>query len=87
MGENKGKNIDEYFQALKAIMNKRIRLSQEIVNIYKDDICFVIKKDEIWMEAVIPRTIWVTEMGYETDDHIIETYAKDLLEAPNEPKE
>lgn len=39
------------------------------------------------MEAVIPRTVWVTEMGYETDDHIIETYAKALLEAPKEPKE
>lgn len=39
------------------------------------------------MEAVIPRTIWVTEMGYEIDDHIIKTYAKALLEAPNEPKE
>lgn len=68
-------------------MNKRIRLSQEIVNKYKDDICFVIKKDEIWMKVVIPRTIWVIEMGYETDDHIIETYAKALLEAPNKPKE
>lgn len=87
MGESKQKNIDEYFQALKARMNKRVRLSQKIVNKYRDDICFVIKKDEIWMEAVIPRTIWVTEMVYEIDDHIIETYAKALLEAPNEPKE
>lgn len=87
MGENKEKNINEHFQALKARMNTRVRLSQEIVNKYKDDICFVIKKDEIWMEAVIPRTIWVTEMGYETDDHIIETYVKALLEAPKEHKE
>lgn len=47
MGERKQKNIDEYFQTLKARMNKRVRLSQEIVNKYKDDICFVIKKDEI----------------------------------------
>lgn len=39
------------------------------------------------MEAVTPRTIWVIEMSYETDDHIIETYAKSLLEPPNEPKE
>lgn len=87
MDENKEKNINEYFQALKARMNARVRLSQEIVNKYKDDICFVIKKDEIWMEAVIQRTIWVTKMGYEIGDHIIETYAKALLEAPKEPKE
>lgn len=39
------------------------------------------------MEAVIPRTVWVTEMGYEADDNIAETYAKSLLEAPKEPKE
>ncbi|GLJ54638.1 hypothetical protein SUGI_1173840 [Cryptomeria japonica] len=87
MGENKEKNIHDFFQALKTKMKQRIRLSQKIVDKYKDDICFVIKKDEIWMEVVIPRTIWVTEMGYETDDHIVETYAKALLEAPNEPKE
>lgn len=87
MGENKESNIHDFFQALKTKMKQRIRLSQKIVDKYKDDICFVIKKDEIWMEAVIPRTIWVTEMGYETDDHIVETYAKALLEAPNEPKE
>lgn len=87
MGENKENNIHDFFQALKTKMKKRTRLSQKIVDKYKDDICFVIKKDEIWMEAVIPRTIWVIEMGYETDDHIVENYAKALLEAPNEPKE
>lgn len=87
MGEDKEQNIHEYFKALKAKMKKRTRLSQKIVDKYKDNICFVIKKDEIWMEAVIPRTIWVTKMGYETDDHIIETYAKTLLEAPREPQE
>lgn len=39
------------------------------------------------MEAVVPRTIWVTEMGYKIDDNIIETYAKSLLEAPTESEE
>lgn len=68
-------------------MNTRVKLSQAIINKYKDDICFIIKKDEIWMEAVILRTIWVTEMGYEIDDHRIETYAKTLLEALKEPRE
>lgn len=37
------------------------------------------------MEAVSPRTIWVTEMGYEVDLPILETYAKALLNAPREP--
>lgn len=39
------------------------------------------------MEAVSPRTIWVTEMGYEVDLHILETYAKALFEAPIELSE
>lgn len=68
-------------------MKTRVRLSQAIVDKYQKEIYFVIKKDEMWMEAVIPRTIWVTKMGYEIDDNIIETYAKSLLEAPKEPEE
>lgn len=68
-------------------MKTRVRLSQGIVDKYQKEICFVIKKDEIWMEAVIPRTIQVTKMGYETDDNIIETYAKALLKAPKELEE
>lgn len=68
-------------------MKTKVRLSHAIVDKYQKEICFVIKKEEIWMEAVIPRTIWVTEMGYEIDDNIIETYAKALLEAPKEPNE
>lgn len=68
-------------------MKTRVRLSQAIVDKYRKEICFLIKKDEIWMEAVVPRTIWVTEMGYEIDDNIIETYAKALFEAPKEPTE
>lgn len=44
MGEDKEKNIHEYFQAHNAKMKKRIRLSQKIVDKYKDDICFCNKK-------------------------------------------
>lgn len=85
MRENIEKNINEHFQALKERMKTRIRLSQAIVDKYQKEICFVIKKYEIGMEVVVPRTIWVTEMGYETNDNIIETYAKSLLEASKEP--
>lgn len=87
MGDDSEKNIIEYFQAFKARMKTRIRLSQSIVDKYQKKICFVIKKDEIWMEAVVPRTIWVTEMGNEVDENIIETYAKALLTTPREPEE
>lgn len=68
-------------------MRARERLPQSIVDKYDKQICFVIKRDETWMEAVSPRTLWVIEMGYEVDLHILETYAKTLLEAPREPTE
>lgn len=66
-------------------MRARERIPQSIVEKYDKEIYFVIKRDETWMEAVSPRTIWVTEMGYEVDLHVQETYAKELLDAPREP--
>lgn len=87
MGTDKENNITEYFKTFQAKIKTRERLPQSIVDKYDKEIYFVIKKDEIWMEAILPRTIWVTKMGYEVDVNIIETYAKALLEAPKEPTE
>lgn len=47
MGDDKEKNINEYIQTLKERMKTRIRPSQEIVDKYQKEICFLIKKDEI----------------------------------------
>lgn len=47
MGDDRENNIIEYFQAFKARMKIRERLSQSIVDKYQKKICFVIKKDEI----------------------------------------
>lgn len=37
------------------------------------------------MEVVRARTVWIIEMGYEVDTHILESYANILLDAPSEP--
>lgn len=37
------------------------------------------------MEAVGPRTVQITEMGYEVDSNILKSYAKILQNAPPEP--
>lgn len=66
MGTDKDNNITEYFKTFKEKMKTRERLPQSIVDKYEKEICFVIKKDEIWMETDLPRTVWVTEMGYST---------------------
>lgn len=52
---------------------------------YNKLITFVIMRDETWMEAITPRTIWVNEMGYEVDVAILESYAQMLINAPKEP--
>lgn len=73
MGTDKENKITDYFEAFKAKMKTRERLPQSIIDKYQKEICFVIKKDEIWMEAILPRTVWVTEMGYEADVNKIQT--------------
>lgn len=87
MGTDRDKNIADYFKTFQTKMRARERLPQSIVDKYDKKIYFVIKWDETWMEVVIPRTVWVTEMGYEVDLPILETYENTLLDAPMEPFE
>lgn len=87
MGIDCDKNIADYFKTFQTKMRARERLPQSIVDKYDKQIYFVIKRDETWMEAVSPRTIWVTEMGYEVDLPVLETCAKALLDTPREPSE
>lgn len=35
----------------------------------------MVKKDETLMEVVKPQKIWIEEMGYEVDAHILYVYA------------
>lgn len=80
-------NIIDYFKTFQSKMRARERIPQSIVEKYDKKIWFVIKRDEALMEAISPRTIWVTKMGYEVDLHTLEMYAKALLDAPREPSE
>lgn len=84
-GSEGNKQVKEYLKNFQAIMKQRERIPQSIVDKYDKQICFVIKRDEIWMEAVKPRPFWVIEMGYEVESNILEYYAKILLDAPPEP--
>lgn len=68
-------------------MRQRERIPESIIDKYDKQICFLIKRDEVWMEAVRPRTVWIKEMAYEVDSHILESYAKILLDAPPESTE
>lgn len=84
-GANTDDMVKAYLKKFQTKMKAREMIPQSIVDKYDKQICFVIKRDETWMEAVTPRTIWITKIGYEVDLSILEAYAKTLLDAPKEP--
>lgn len=87
MGSDGDKLVKDYFRNFQDKMRQREMIPQSIVDKYDKHICFVVKRDEIWMEAIRPRTVWITKMGYEVDSHILDSYAKILLDDPLEPIE
>ena len=59
MGENFEKVMDNYFEDFKERMNNRFRVPSKLVEDYKDDICFMVDYDRVYIQAVIPRVAWV----------------------------
>ena len=87
MGENLDSIIDNYFDELKEKMNHRFKIPKKLVEDYKDDICFMVDSDKVYIQVVRPRVASIKPLGYEVN--IDET--KDIIEAlinePFDPKE
>ena len=82
MGENYNSIMENYFDVFKENMNNRFRIPNKLVEDYKDDVCFMVDSDKVYIQAVRPRIAWVKRLGYEVN--IDET--KDIIEAiVNEP--
>ena len=82
MGENCDSIIDSYFDAFKENMNNRFMIPQKFVENYRDDVCFMVDYENVYIQAIKPRTVWVKPLGYEVN--IDET--NDIIEALiNEP--
>lgn len=64
MGENYGSIMDNYFDAFKEKMNNRFRISKKLVDDYKDDICFMVDIDKVYIYAVRPMIVWVKPLSY-----------------------
>ena len=77
MGENFEGIMDSYFDAFKEKMNNRFNIPQKLVEDYKDDVCFMVDSDRVYIQAVRPRVVWVKPLPYEVN--IGET--KDIIEA------
>ena len=82
MGENFVSIMDNYFEVFKEKMNNRFQIPPKLVEDYKDDVCFMVHCEKVYIEVVIPRVAWVKPLPYEIN--IDE--AKDIIEAlVNEP--
>lgn len=81
MGQSREFTLWGYFKAFQKVTKKRERAPKHIVDKYSTEICFMVKKDDTLMEVVQPRKVSITEMGYEVDAHILEIYAKMLIDA------
>ena len=49
MEENFESIMDNYFDAFKEKMNNRFRIPQKLVEDYKDDICFMVDSDKVYI--------------------------------------
>ena len=57
-------------------MNNRFQIPKKLVEDYKDDVCFMVDSDKVYIQAVRSRIAWVKPLGYEVN--IDET--KDIIE-------
>lgn len=67
MGENFDNIMDKYFDVSKKKMNKKFRIPKKLVEDYKDDVCFMVDSDKVYIQVVIPRVVWVKSLPYEVN--------------------
>ena len=67
MGENYKRIMDNYFDTFKEKMNNRYRIPKKLVEDYKDDVCFMVDSDKVYIQVVRPRIPWVRPLGYEVN--------------------
>lgn len=67
LGDNFNDIMDDYFSKFQEKMNNKYRIPPQLVEKYKDDICFEVDTDYYYVNAMEPRTKSLPPMGYEVD--------------------
>ena len=49
MGENYASIMNNYFDALKEKKNNRFRIPKKLVEDYKNDVCFMVDSDKVYV--------------------------------------
>ena len=75
--ENYVNIMDNYFDVFKEKMNNRFRIPKKLVEDYKNDVCFMVDNDKVYIQAVRPKFVRVKPLPYKVN--IDEN--KDIIEA------
>ena len=67
MGEIFESIMDNYFEVFKEKMNNRFWITPKLVEDYKDDVCFMVDCDKVYIQVVKPRVAWVKPLPYEVN--------------------
>ena len=65
MGENFDAQMTSYFEDFKKSMKQRMIIPVSLVDKHVMDICFLVDIDYTYIQAIIPRAIWLRPLGYE----------------------
>ena len=68
-------------------MNNRFRIPKKLVEDYKDDVCFMVDSDRVYIQAVKPRIVWVKPLPYEVNIDEAKEIIEALLNKPIDLKE
>lgn len=82
LGDKFGETMWGYLKNFQTRMHQRERIPTDIVQNFKDTICFLVDTDYCIIQAVQPRTFWVPAMGYEIGADTAKLYANMLLSKP-----
>ena len=85
MDQNFERVMDNYFEVFKEKMNNRFRIPPKLVDDYKDDICFMVDYDRVYIQVVILRIAWVNSFPYEINTNEARDIIKALFNEPTNP--
>ena len=57
MDENYNSIMNNYFDAFKEKMNNRFKIPKKLVEDYKDDACFMVDSDKVYIQVVKLRIV------------------------------
>ena len=70
----RGNDIDRMMKSFQAEMKQRYRIPPMLIDKYKEELCFMVEKNFICMEVVVPQVKVFESMGYKMSVELIEGY-------------